>query len=435
MTARPAGNVADYLTAFEDVRHELPGRRLGWLDTARAAAIGRFVQQGFPTLRDEDWKYTSLAALEAVRFDVRPARSGADLAARVAAWALPGSHLLVFVDGRYAPELSRPGRLPAGVELGSLAPQLAAGSEALAAQLAPYPPSSAVADLNLAFMADGAYLRLPPGASVKAPIHWLFVASEARLAVQPRNLVLAGAGSAAVIVEQHVAAADDSYFTNAVSDLVLDAGASLEHHKLQQESPHAFHLAGVNVAQAAGSRFVSGAYAFGGRLARTGIAVALQGEGASCTLDGLYVAGGRQHLDHHTRIEHRQPRCTSRELYKGVLGGAARAVFSGCVAVHPGAQESDARQANHNLLLSDAAEVDSKPQLDIRADDVQCSHGATVGQLDADQVFYLRTRGIAEAAARSLLTRAFALEIIDRVGVDVLQERLDQVLQAHLPRP
>lgn len=434
MNARLAGNASDYLGAFQRICRDLPGHHLDWLREARAEAIGRFAQQGFPTLRDEDWKYTNVVAIESGRFNVLPSPNTELLAPLVDAHALPVSHLLVFVNGRLEPGLCRPGRLPPGVVLSSLALHLEQAADDLEDQLAIFPPASAFADLNLAFMADGAYLRLAPGASVKAPIHLLFIASEATLAIQSRNLVIAGEGSSAAIVEHHVALDESSYFTNAVSDIVLGPGASIEHHKLQQESAKAFHIATVNVTQAPNSRFVSGSFALGGRLARTGITVSLQGEGAACTLDGLYVTDGRQHIDHHTRIDHRQPRCTSRELYKGVLNGASRAVFSGRVVVHPDAQGSDAMQTNHNLLLSESAEIDTKPQLEIWADDVKCSHGATVGQLDEDQVFYLRSRGIAEMAARALLTRAFAMEVVDRVRVMPLQARLDTLLQAKLPR-
>lgn len=434
MNARLVESANDYLGAFQRICRDLPGQHLDWLREARAEAIGRFAQQGFPTLRDEDWKYTNVVSIENGRFKVLPSPGGESLAALVDAHALLHSHLLVFVNGRLAPELCRPGRLPAGVVLGSLALHLEQAADDLEEHLVIFPPASVFADLNLAFMADGAYLRLPPGVTVKSPIHLLFIASEAALAIQPRNLIVAGEGSSAAIVEHHVGLDASSYFTNAVSDIVLGAGASIEHHKLQQESPKAFHIATVNVTQAADSRFVSGSFALGGRLARTGIAVGLQAAGASCTLDGLYVTDGRQHVDHHTRIDHRQGRCTSRQLYKGVLNGASRAVFSGRVVVHPDAQGSDAVQTNHNLLLSEAAEIDTKPQLEIWADDVKCSHGATVGQLDEDQVFYLRSRGIAEASARSMLTRAFAMEIIDRVHVHALQGRLDEVLQAKLPR-
>lgn len=434
MNARPAELANDYLWTFRRVADSLPGHQLDWLRQARAAAIGRFAGQGFPTRRDEEWKYTDVGSIAAASFNVLPPPAGPSLAERITDLALADSHRLVFVNGRLEPALSRLGRLPAGVVLGSLAFRLEQSAADVQPALAAFPPASSFVDLNLAFMADGAYIRLPPGAVVEAPIQLLFLVSEDGLAVQPRNLILAGAGSSATLVEHHAALVDGRYFTNAVTDIVLEAGARIEHHKLQQEGPAALHIATVNVSQAADSHFVSGAYAFGARLARTAINVALDGAAASCTLDGLYVTDGRQHIDHHTRIEHRLPRCTSREFYKGVVNGASRAVFNGRIVVAIDAQGSDARQNNHNLLLSEQAEIDSQPQLEIWADDVQCSHGATVGQLDEDQVFYLRSRGIAEPAARALLTRAFAMEVVDRVPVMALQERLDALLQDKLPR-
>ena len=434
MNAREPGSADDYLGAFRRLSGVLPGQQLDWLRQARAEAIGRFVQQGFPTQRDEDWKYTNIAGIEKGRFNVLPALCPEFLAAQVNTHALPDSHLLVFVNGRLEPELCRPGRLPHGVVLSSLAYRFDQNPEGLEEALVVFHPSSAFTDLNLAFMADGAYVHLPPGAIVKAPIQLLFIATEAGLAIQPRNLVLAEAGSSASIVEHHVAPREISYFTNAVSEIMLGQGSTIEHYKLQQESLTAFHIATVNVKQAAKSHFISGSFALGARLARTGITVALQAEDATCTLDGLYLTDGRQHLDHHTRIDHLKPRCSSREFYKGVLNGASRAVFNGRVVVHPDAQGSDALQTNHNLLLSENAEIDTKPQLEIWADDVKCNHGATVGQLDADQVFYLCSRGIGQVSARALLTRAFAMEVIDRVHILSLQERLDELLQDKLPR-
>jgi Fe-S cluster assembly protein SufD len=427
-----------YRSEFAQLAGQLPGQHLGWLVQARQAAIERFAARGFPTQRDEAWKYTSLAAIEHAQFAVAPAPAvpilSEGLTELVAAHAIPAAHLLVFVDGRLTPGLSRPGRLPPGVVLGSLAEALAANPPGLQAALLGAEAPSAFADLNLALMADGACLQLPPKTAVEAPIQWLFIATQGGLAIQPRNLILAAAGSSAAIVEHHVAVGEGRYLTNAVTDIRLGPAAAIEHHKLQQESPAAFHMATVNVSQAAKSRFVSTSFAFGARLARVDIAVGLDAEGAACTLDGLYLTDGRQHVDHHTRIDHRQGRCTSRQRYKGVLAGASRAVFNGRVVVHPDAQGSDAFQANHNLLLSENAEIDTKPQLEIWADDVKCSHGATVGQLDEDQVFYLRSRGIAEADARAMLTRAFAMEIIERVGLPSVQDRLVELLPGKLPR-
>ncbi len=443
-----------YLSEFARLSGVLPGQTLDWLCQARETAIKRFARRGFPTQRDEDWKYTSVAAIENGRFGLLPTSTYEDLAAvvtplsvQVAALSLPDAHLLVFVNGRLERGLCRLGELPSGVVLAGVGEMLERNPRALeevlkktvlkkTSEKTPAAdvdhPSSAFADLNLAFMSDGAYVFLPPGAIVEAPIQLLFIASEADLAVQPRNLLLAAEGSSAIIVEHHVAVGERSYFTNAVTQIVLGAGASIEHHKLQQESAKAFHIATVSVAQAADSRFISGSYALGARLARIGIAVELRAEGAACDLLGLYLVDGRQHVDHHTRIDHLKPRGTSREIYKGVLNGAARAVFNGRVVVHPDAQGSDAVQTNRNLLLSENAEVDTKPQLEIWADDVKCSHGATVGQLDEAQVFYLRSRGIDPASARALLTRAFAREMIDRVRFLSLQDRLDRLLQEKL---
>ncbi|HEX6733274.1 MAG TPA: Fe-S cluster assembly protein SufD [Azonexus sp.] len=423
-----------YFDAFERVAPVLPGHQLAWLHRAREAAVERFACIGFPGRHDEDWKYTSVAAIENSRFNVLPGPCPELLAAQVASHALADAHLLVFINGILEPGLCRLGRLPSGVVLSSLGYMLEEFPARLDESLVIGNATSAFSDLNLAFTADGAYIRLPRGCVLKEPIQLLYVATESNLAIQPRNLVAAGADSAAAIVEHHVTIHDGSYFTNAVTDIKLGPGAAIEHHKLQQENANAFHIATIDVAQGENSRFTSTSLALGARLARVGIGVKLQARGASCSLDGLYLVNGRQHVDHHTRIDHLQPDCTSREYYKGVLNDAARAVFNGRLVVQPDARGSDAFQANHNLLLSDNAEIDTKPQLEIWADDVKCSHGATVSQLDDDQLYYLRSRGIGEISARAMLIRAFAMEIIDRIRLLSLQERLDELLQNKLPR-
>ena len=423
-----------YFDAFEPVAKVLPGHQLGWLQQARESAIERFACIGFPTVHDEDWKYTNVAAIENSCFNVLPGRCPDLLAARVARHALPDTHLLVFVNGTLDPGLCRLGRLPPGVVLSGLGYMLEKYPGRLDESLVLGNVTSAFSDFNLAFMGDGAYIRLPRGCVLKAPIQLLYIATESNLAIQPRNIVVAAADSSASIVEHHVAIHDGCYFTNAVTDIALGPGAVLEHHKLQQENANAFHIATIDIAQAEHSHFTSTSVALGARLARVGIGVKLQGEGASCSLDGLYLANGRQHVDHHTRIDHLKPDCTSREYYKGVLSDAARAVFNGRLVVQPEAQGSNAFQANHNLLLSDNVEIDTKPQLEIWADDTQCSHAASVGQLNEDQVFYLRSRGIGEVAARALLIRAFAMDIIDRIRLISLRERLDELLQDKLPR-
>lgn len=432
----PVSHAVDYfLSQFVRTAPTLPGHDVPWLRQAREHAMERFARRGFPSPRDEDWKYTSLTAIERQRFAIEATAAAEPAKARLGAFALPECHLMAFVDGVFEPCLSRLGRLPGGVAVGSLAEVLARDPDCLADRWgAVGEGSSAFADLNRAFAADGAYIRVGPGIAVEAPIHLLFLASRSDLAIQPRNIVVAETGSAASVIEHHGALGDGSYFTNAVTEISIAPGASVQHHKLQQESGRAFHIAAVAVEQGRDSRFVSTAFALGASLARADIAVRLGGEGAACSLDGLYIAAGRQHLDHHTRIDHLEPRCSSRETYKGVLGGAARAVFNGKVIVHPDARQSDAFQSNHNLLLSENAEVDTKPQLEIFADEVKCGHGATVGQLDADQLFYLCSRGLDSPAARALLTAAFAREIVDRVPFGPLQERVDQLLAGYLPK-
>jgi len=432
-----------YVDEFARMKTTLPGHRLPWLVGLREAALRRFSSSGFPTLRDEEWKYTNVAPLANGHFTLEPPAGTAAIelaAGRIDALALPAAQLLVFVDGRYAPALSRLSDLPAGVILGSLASVLAGPPGFLQARLQAVldlpinSDASGFAALNFAYMADGAYIHLAAGTTLETPIHLLFIASTPELATHTRNLVVAEHDSRASIVEHHVALDEQRYFSNVVTDIVLGRAASVAHYKVQDESRKAFHIAAINAELVRETQLHSASFALGGALARTDINVTLNAQGAECTLDGLYMADGRQHVDHHTRIDHARPRGTSRQLYKGVLGGAARGVFNGKVFVRPDAQHSDAAQTNRNLLLSEHAEMDTKPQLEIWADDVKCSHGATVGQLDADQIFYLRSRGMDDAAARALLTYAFANEMVERVSLLPLRERLDSLLRERLPQ-
>ena len=438
MKAAEKVNVAaseHYREQFAQVASRQVEAGLPWLQRTRAAAFERFAELGLPSLRDEDWKYTSVAVLEKHAFKLVPASLNGVGADQLARFALDGSHLLVFVNGRYAPNLSRPGRLPAGAEVGSLAAAVAGRPdrfESLLARDAEVLVNGFTA-LNAAFWADGAHIDLAAGCSVDEPIQLLFIATDADLAIHPRNIVRAGAGSHAEIIEHYIGLNDSAYFTNAVTQIQLDPGAALIHTKLQQESLRGYHIADIRADQGLDSRFTSQSFALGGLLSRNDIATRLDAEGCEATLIGLYMANGRQHMDHHTRVDHARPRGTSREFYKGVLDGAARAVFNGKVIVHADAQGTDAQQSNRNLLLSDRAEVDTKPQLEIYADDVKCTHGATVGQLDAAQIGYLRSRGLDEASARALLTFAFAEDVALRVGCVPLRARVEQLLREALP--
>jgi Fe-S cluster assembly protein SufD len=423
-------SVSNYREEFAQLAPQFPGAKAKWLRELRLHALENFEATGYPGTRLEDWKYTNVSpiARRAFRFAAPPLED-------VQQWTamLPDTDgdRLVFINGKHVPALSHVRPLAAGAIVTNMADAQALHvcqiQEMLTAE-----PANGFASLNAAFWRDGAYIALADGITLEQPIHLVFLCTEAGLACNLRNVVRAGAGSRVTVIEHYLGAADDAYFTNAVTHLQCDDGAQVEHYRVQEESPRAFHIASVDVRQECNSSFASRAFAFGAQLSRTDIATGFFGEGCHATLNGLYVASGRQHMDHHTRIDHLHPRGTSREYYKGVLDDAARAVFNGKVLVHMDAQQSDAAQSNRNLLLSADAEIDTKPQLEIYADDVKCIHGATVGQLDENQVFYLRSRGVDDDAARQLLTHAFANEIVAQVGIDSLRQRLELLLRKKL---
>jgi len=432
--------IEHYLTAFERRETELPGAELGWLLDRRRAGLESFARRGFPTPRDEDWKYTRVAPLEKRTFEplVGP-RNGPREAPAPACEHLADldCHRLVFVDGRLDPELSAVGDLPRGAAVMSLAQALAERPAALEPHLGAYTDleGNAFAALNAAFVADGAYVALEPGVTLERPLLLQFLCTPAAdgCVAQPRVLVVAGAGAGLDVIEHFSSVNGTAYFTNAVTELVLAEGARLGHYKLQQESEQALHIATLGARQAGASRLGVHSVSLGAQLARNDINVVLDGEEVACDLNGLYLARGRQHVDFHTRIDHARPRGTSRELFKGIVDGRARSVFTGRVRVHPKAVGTDAQQVNRNLLLSRNAEADSRPQLEIYADDVKCSHGATVGQLDEDMLFYLRSRGIDATAAAGLLIHGFASDVLERMELPSLRERLGERLLGWLP--
>ena len=405
----------------------------------RERALARFAELGVPSTALEDWKYTNVAALARRSFHLADETIPPAAVALATAAHLGNSIELVFVNGRYAPGLSAGGALPKGAQIGSLAHALRTHPELIEPHIGRYAPFAAAHEsltaLNTAFIRDGAFVYLPVGALLDTPVHCLFVsvATDGATVAHPRTLIVASEGSRVTVIEQYVGQGD--YWTNAVSEAIVAAGAAVTHHTVQREAVQAFHVGVVAVEQAAESRFGSHAVSLGAALTRTDIATRLDAPGASCTLDGLYLADGTQHVDHHTTIDHRQPRGTSRELYKGIMAGRATGVFNGKVFVRPHAQQSDAQQMNKNLLLSDEAQIDTKPQLEILADDVKCSHGATIGQLDEDAAFYLRARGIDADAARAMLVFAFANELIDRIDVAPLRALLATEIESRLQAP
>ncbi len=423
--------------ALESVPRFLAGHGVPWLSRARQTAFERFVAHGFPTRREEEWKYTDVSVI-GKRTSLAPDNIPPDPSSEAAlfAWTLAQEsiHLMVFVNGHYSSELSAVSEFPTGVRLDSLADLLDGSAELPETFFDQQQEHTIFAALNNALTTDGAVLKLATGAVLEKPLYLLFIASGHGTAIYPRNIVIAGEGSRATIIEHYFGMMDTHNFTNAVTQISLATRAELQHCKLLQEGNAAFHVAGIHAEQAANSRFVSQSFALGERLARNDITSRLNGPECLCTFDGLYLLDGKQHVDHHTRIDHLAPSGTSREYYRGILDGESHGVFNGKVVVHPHAVKTDAHQANHNLLLSRQAEADTKPQLEIFADDVKCTHGATVGQLDEEGLFYLRSRGVDEESARSLLIYGFANDIIGRVGVPGMRARIKGLVLDRLPQ-
>jgi Fe-S cluster assembly protein SufD len=406
-----------------------------WLQALRHDALARFESLGIPTTHHEDWRHTSLAPIARTTFRLPAERSLGS--ARPSSLGLD-AHEAVFVNGRFAPWLSSLSGLPAGVRVASLAETVAASPERISRWLARIArlDGQVFTALNTAFLEDGAYVHLEPATVVEKPIHLLFYSTNAEglpTLTHPRTLVVAERGSQARIVETYAGPEGEVYFTNAVTELALGENAAIEHYKMQRESEQAFHVGRVQADQARASQLSSYSLSFGGSLVRTDIDVTLGGEGASCGLYGLFLGHGRQHVDHHTEIDHAVPHCSSRELYKGVLDEQAKGVFFGTILVRPDAQKTDAQQTNKNLLLSKEALVTSTPRLEIEADDVRCKHGSTTGQIDPTALFYLRSRGVGEAEARSLLTYAFAADVLERVTVPAIRKPLASYLSMRLP--
>ena len=391
-----------------------------WIGRLRENAFARFSALGFPTTHDEEWRFTNVARIARAEFE--PAA-----AAKAELPAFVEGARVVFVNGRYAAELSSPGDLPNGVKLGRLADD-AEAAEPYLARHAAFDQQTFVA-LNTAFLADAAVVRIPRGVVVEQPIHLVFlsVAGAKAAVTHPRTLVVAGPASQCTIVETYAGTGEGIYFTNAVTEIVAGEGAVVDHYKVQLEGADACHVATLQAQVGRSGNFSSHSISMGGALVRND-ANALLAEGSHATLNGLYIVNGTQHVDNHTAIDHAKPHATSHELYKGILDGKSTAVFNGKIFVRKDAQKTDSKQTNKNLVLSDDAVIDTKPELQIFADDVRCTHGATIGQLDAESMFYLQSRGIGKKEARGLLIYAFAQDIVDRIQVPRLRQSLEAAL-------
>jgi Fe-S cluster assembly protein SufD len=423
--------------ALERVPQYLPGHAVSWIAKARQSAYKRFIVHGFPTRVEEEWKYTDVAAI-GKRASLAPDYIPPDPSSEAVllAWMLAQTnvHLMVFVNGHYSSGLSAPGALPMGMRLESLAKLLDGEADLPEIYFDQSHEHSIFAALNNALTTDGTLLMLAPDTVLSQPVYLLFIASGHSAAIYPRNIVIAGKNSQATVIEHYFGMPDTHNFTNAVTQINLAEGAELQHYKLVQEGNTAFHIGGLHTEQAVASRFHSHSFALGGRLLRNDISSRLHGEECQCNFDGLYLLEGKQHADHHTRIDHLAASGTSREFYRGILDGESHGVFNGKVVVHPYALKTDAHQSNRNLLLSRTAEIDTKPQLEIFADDVKCTHGATVGQLDDDSLFYLRSRGVDAESARSLLIYGFANDIIQHIEVPNLRTRIEHLVLNRLPQ-
>jgi len=410
-----------------------------WLRPVRRAALARFGEHGFPTTRDEEWRHTSVAPIARARFEPSPVGRVAAAAIEPLLFAAESPGLcFVFVNGHFVAELSSQEE-SGGIRVTSLRDSLALDPKRLAPHLTRIAQEerNVFTALNTAFLEDGALVEIAPRTVAAAPVHLIFFSTNPGGAVpsvsHPRVLVLAGAGSEATLVETYAGPAGETYLTNAVSEVVLGEGAVLDRYKVERESETAFHVGVVAVSQDRASRFADHSLVIGGALTRNDVDVRFDGEGGECSLSGLLMGEGRQLLDTHTRVDHAKPHCVSRQLYKGVFDGQSRGVFDGLVLVRQDAQKTDAHQTNKNLLLSPAALVHSTPRLRIHADDVKCKHGSTTGQLDPLQLFYLRARGIGEAEARSLLTYAFASDVVSRIRVPGVRAEVEAFLHARLP--
>jgi Fe-S cluster assembly protein SufD len=428
-----------YQAAFRTVRESSP--TVPWLELVRASAMERFEQLGFPTVHDEEWKYTNLASVSKQGFVPATRLETHSIDATRFVYPETAAAHLVVVNGFLSDELSNKTGLEDIVAVDLLSAVADARYNKIArsylARNAGY-HDNGLAALNTAFVQSGLFLFIPKDIKVETPIQVTFLtdAGDPNTASFPRLLVVAEENSSATIIENFVSTREQQYFTNAIAEIVVKDGARLEHYRMQLESNDAFHVSLTSAELGRSSTYDTTSINMGARLARHDISVVMDHEGAECWVDGLYLVGTNQHSDTHSLIDHKQPHCNSHQLYKGILDDNGRAVFNGKVFVREGAQKTDAMQTNKNLLLSPQARVDTKPQLEIYADDVKCAHGAAVGQIDPEELFYLETRGLNPELGRSLLTYGFAEEVIGKIKIDSIRSQLDEVvlsqLHAHL---
>lgn len=425
-----------FVSAYREFERKLGRTEPAWLRRARESAMEHFAERGIPTTSDEEWRFTNVSPLARIPFQAAaaPDASAIPTVADLDSVLWVGSPHLVFVNGFYSEALSSSEALPQGVTVGTLSSVL--GERWLEEHFARYadPRSSAFAALNTAAWQDGAYVRIAKGTVVEKPIHLLFITSsgETPILTHPRTLILAEREAQAAFIESYFGWGHGIGFSNAVTEVAVGESAVIDYYRMQVENEQSYHISRLQVYQERSASFAATSISLGARLSRNDAVAVLDGEGADCTLNGLYLGRGEQHIDNHTTIDHARPHGTSHQFYKGILDDRSAAVFNGKIVVRQDAQKTDAIQKNRNLLLSENATINTAPQLEIFADDVKCTHGATIGQIDAEALFYLRSRGIALKEARALLTYAFAADILERIRLTPIRECLDGVLHARL---
>jgi Fe-S cluster assembly protein SufD len=439
--------LGNYEKAYGEVLAQGEKREPVWLRQLREDAWSRFGAKGFPTTHDEDWRFTNIASLARIPFRRAP-QGGAGLTAKdLERFRLAGAACqMVFVNGRFVPALSEIANLPKGMEVCALARALDCGAggwapegcapEGIEQHLGRYADvrRDSFAALNTALWEDGAHLRIRRGAVIEQPVHLLYVSAGrgSEIMTHPRTLVVAEEASQVAVVEDYVSIGEEAAFSNAVTELAAGQNAVVSHYLVERENLAAYNVSTLRVEQARGTNIASHSILLGGGLVRNNVHPVLAGEGAECLINGLFVGGGRQHLDNYMMVEHAQPQSSSRQFYNGILTDRAHGVFHGRIIVHKDAQKTDAKQTNRNLLLSDNARIDTKPQLEIHADDVKCTHGATIGQIEEEQLFYLRARGLDETSARNLLLYAFAAECLDRMKEPAAREFAEGLIRERL---
>ena len=436
MIAAPQLELENYLQEFSALENAAGSTQPAWLRELRANAFARFCEVGFPTLRTEDWRFTNISAISRAKFRLAADRTSELTSEQLQTFQLPETESrLVFVNGRFAPSLSSVANVP-GLEVSSLAAQLAKNPAALESHLGRYlnTDRDAFAALNTAFLADGAYVHVRKGTAIEQPIYLLFVSAgdQPDEMNHPRNLIVAEPGSQVAVIEDYVSLDAARGLCNSATELVAGENSNVSHYYIEREHDQAFNISTLRTQQARHANVASHSVLIGGALVRNNVHPVMAGEGADCLINGLFIGRGHQHLDNYMLVEHASAHCASRQFYNGILDDHAHGVFHGRIIVHKDAQKTDAKQTNRNLLLSDNAQIDTKPQLEIFADDVKCTHGATIGQIEENALFYLRSRGIDESTARQMLLLAFASECLDRMKEDAARTFIAKLIHDHV---